>query len=125
MQKYLQRLHIGTLLGVFIAGYLTISLVQTVRNNYHLQQQITGLQQQVTNLQDQRDSLQYQIQYYQTDSFKEKEARSKLGLQAPGEGVVILPHNDSEQSQTQVQSQSTKKHKSNLQQWWDFLTGRA
>jgi cell division protein FtsB len=118
-----RRLHAGTWIGLIIALYIAYYLIITIKHNYELQKQVTGLKGQITDLQDQQTDLKYKIQYYQTDSYKEKEARAKLGLQAPGEGVVILPHSDD----THV-SQLSKKpapKKSNVQQWFDFLTGKA
>jgi cell division protein FtsB len=123
VRAQLKRLHIGALIGLLLALYISYYLVATIRHNYTLQQQITGLQQQITGLQDEKDQLKYRIQYYQTDAYKEKEARAKLGLQAPGEGVVVLPHSDdthTDQTPTKVQPK-----KSHLQQWVDFLRGRT
>lgn len=122
MKQRLKKIHIGSVLGLVVAAYIAIYLVQTVYKNYVLQHQISDLRGQINDLQNDKDSLRYKIQYYQTDSYKEKEARAKLGLQAPGEGVVILPHKDD--SQPVEQQKPKAPPKSHLQQWVDFLAGK-
>ena len=113
-----------TLVGLgLIAVYIGYYLVLTVKRNYDLQQQISKLQQDISDLQIEKDQLAYKIQYYQTDSYKEKEARSRLGLQAQGEGVIILPHGDD--SHTEEQTKQAKPHRNNFQQWADFLLGNG
>lgn len=116
----LSRHSLGMLLALAVAAYLTVVLVQTIHRNYQLRQQVVSLQGQIDQLQSQKDDLAYKVQYYQTDSYKEKEARAKLGLQAPGEGVIILPPPPA--ASTSGQSKPAAK-KSNWQQWKEFLFG--
>jgi cell division protein FtsB len=122
--RWVRRLHLGTIAGVLVAGYIAIYLVDTVKHNYEMQREITHLNEEIANLKVEQDQLRYKIQYYQTDSYKEKEARAKLGLQAPGEGVVILPHDDTAQAAPASPAEA-QPHKSNWQQWMDFLLGRT
>jgi cell division protein FtsB len=123
-RRLLRRFHIGAIAGVLVAGYISIYLIDTIKHNYEMQTEISHLREEVANLKVEQDQLRYKIQYYQTDSFKEKEARAKLGLQAPGEGVVILPHDDTAATAT-TEETTDKPRKSNWQQWIDFLMGRA
>lgn len=88
-----------------------------------MQQEIGKLDQQIQDLELETQKLNYQIQYYQTDSYKEKEARARLGLQAPGEGVVILPNSDD--TRTQDEETQQKRKKSNFEQWIEFLRGNG
>jgi cell division protein FtsB len=108
--------------GALVIVYLVVVLGQTIKRNYDLNRQIDGMRSQITLLEDQKDTLAYNIRYYQTDSFREREARAKLGLQLPGENVVILPHPTASQA-PQATGPATKR-KSNLQQWLDFLSGK-
>jgi cell division protein FtsB len=108
--------------GVVIVS-LVISLGQTVMRNYALGQQINGLKQDIVTLQDQKETLAYNIQYYKTDSYREREARSKLGLQLPGENVVIIPRSSPEATPAPDDAKKTAAPRSNFQQWFDFLGG--
>jgi hypothetical protein len=117
---------INFLNGVGIAAtlYLLVLLGQTVIRNYTLSKQIDSLGVQIDSLKNQKDELAFNIQYYQTDSFREREARAKLGLQAPGENVLSLPANTPAPTATPVPAK-TAKTKSNFRQWMDFFTGSA
>lgn len=109
--------------GVLIIVYLVVVLGETVKRNYDLNQQIGQLQQQISLLNSQKDELAYDIQYYGTDAFKQREARAKLGLQAPGESVLVLP--SPHVSATPAATAAKASNKSNMRQWIDFLTGRT
>ena len=124
LRRFLRRIHLGLALGLVVTAYISYYLVGTIMHNYTLQKEISGLQVQINDLQLERDQLKYKIQYYQTDSYKEKEARAKLGLQAPGEGVVILPRSKEKPSEANA-AKTTPPRRSNLQQWFDFLMGKA
>ena len=108
--------------GTLIIVYLVVVLAQTVKRNYDLNLQLTTLKSQISLVNDQKAELAYNLQYYATDSFKEREARAKLGLQLPGESVIILPH-VSPTPTPAAAVQGGAKAKSNLRQWLDFLTG--
>jgi cell division protein FtsB len=111
--------------GAVIIVYLLVVLGETVKRNYDMNRQITDLQAQITLLQDQKDALSYNVQYYNTDSFRDREARAKLGLQLPGENVVIIPHSTPAPAPTTAGPAKVSGPKSNLQQWLDFLGGRS
>lgn len=113
-------------IGTIVILYLVVVLTETLKRNYDLGRQIDSLKGQMTLLQDQKDQLSYDIQYYKTDSFRDREARSKLGLQAPGENVIIIPHPSASDQPTAAPTTITPTGpKSNLQQWLDFLWGRV
>ncbi len=125
MMKRLRRIPVGSIFGILVAVYVGFYLVTTVRHNYQLQQQISGEQKQISNLQTANQTLKYQIQYYGTDDYKQEEARAKLGLQAPGEGVILLPHADGSTTTTQTPVKAKPAPKlSHWQQWVDFLEGK-
>jgi cell division protein FtsB len=112
------------LLGIVAIVYLVVVLGETIKRNYDLDQQVNSLNTQISDLQDQKDQLSYNIAYDHTNSFRDREARSKLGLQLPGENVIIIPH--ASPTATPAANPATKlaTKKSNLQQWFDFLSGR-
>ena len=109
--------------GILVAIYLAAVLSQTIYYNYTLNRHIETLRGEISLLQARQEQLKYNISYYKTDSFKDREARAKLGLQLPGEGVLILPN----PKQSNIAGPSTAsgpvKIKSNFGQWMDFLAG--
>jgi cell division protein FtsB len=110
--------------GVLIVVYLVVVLGQTVKRNYDLGLQINSMKAQMGMLQDQNDELAYNIQYYKTGSYQEREARSQLGLQLPGENVVIIP-GDTPAPTAVISPAKTTTPKSNFQQWLSFLSGHS
>lgn len=124
LTDWLHRIHLGMVVGVAVALYIGIYLVQTIQKNYELQKEIDILQEDITDLQIEQDQLKYKIQYYQTESFKEKEAREKLGLQQPGENVLILPQDKAGAAEDE-QTKQPASQPPNWQQWLDFLMGRS
>ncbi len=84
------------LIGGFVAAYLALTLIQTVKRNYDIKEKIADTRAEIVDLQNERDELSYRVQYYKTDSFRDREARDKLGLQMPWESVIILPRRGDE-----------------------------
>ncbi len=108
------------------AIYLVVILFQTIRNNSSLQSQINQMNRDIAQLNSEKADLSYQIAYYQTDAFKEKAARAKLGLQQPGENLLILPKSSSGTPapvQAVTKTAAPAKPESNFSQWWHFLFG--
>ena len=99
--------------------------MRVIAKNFKLQQEVDSLKNEIELLQLENQELEYQIAYFQTDSFADREARDKLGLQAPGETVVIFP----DKVPPLVASQAEKVDNrpavevalSNLEQWLYFL----
>lgn len=109
-------------IGGIIVLYLGFVLVQTVQRNYRLGQQIDTLQAEIALLQEQKEQVAFNAQYYKTDSFRDREARSKLGLQLPGENAVIIPRPSA--TPTPDEAAQPAAQPSNFQQWMNFLGGR-
>jgi hypothetical protein len=95
-----------------------------------LGRQVNRLKTQISLLQDQKTALDASTKYYQTDSFRDRQARSQLGLQSPGENVVIIPGSQSSPSDSSGAASGDSNvlgdshapaPKSNFAQWMDFL----
>jgi len=111
--------------GILVALYLAIVLSQTIYYNYTLNRHIETLRGEISLLQAQQEQLKYNIAYYKTDSFKDREARAKLGLQLPGEGVLILPSPHQSGVSSPTYRVKPVQNKSNFGQWLDFLGGNG
>lgn len=107
-------------IAVAVLIYLLVILSRVVWQNYQVNQQVSLLKQQVDTLRQSNSDLKAEILYYQTPEYAEKVARAKLGLQKPGEQVVIVPPTG---SKSQALSTSASKIQSNWQAWWDFFFG--
>lgn len=112
-------------IGLVLVVYIFVVLVDENSKNYKLRQQANQLQQQNQQLQADIQNLKYRITYYNSDAYRELAARQLLGLQKPGEQVVIVPDNSSPAVGTSGSSSATPAAKtppkSNFHQWMDFL----
>ena len=76
---------------IILIIYVTVATLNEIARNYQLQQQVDQLEQENEIIALENQQLEYQIMYYQTEAFVEKEARAKLNMQEPGESVVVFP----------------------------------
>lgn len=100
--------------------YLFIIVGKTVYSNYNSNKGIEEQEDKVAALETEIASIQNQINYYQTASFKEKEAREKLGYKAPGENMISLPI-DEEKDKSEDKSLGEVQIKTpNYRHWWEY-----
>ncbi len=117
-------------LGLLFVLYMFAILTNETGKNYQLRSRADELDREIEQLRSQIEELGYKVTYYKTDSFQERLARDKLGLQKPGEQVVIVTKDSSGEKQLQVERIELKSpdeldsQKSNVQQWREFLLGR-
>lgn len=76
---------------ILVIGWIFLLLGKTVWQNWILRHSILKLYEQIAILEKQKNDLNNLIIYYRSDSFKELEARKRLGVKKPGEKMVILP----------------------------------
>lgn len=114
-------------LFIILTMILLLGLVNQGSKNYELQSRADKLNAQIAQLENDNQQLGYKILYYKTDSYKEKLAREKLGLQLPGESVVIIPGSKGETKNGSAaldnKSASAITTPSNIEQWIEFLFG--
>lgn len=109
--------------GLFLLG-------RSLFVNYNLKQSITKLNEQIATLEKEKKNLENLNLYYQSDSFKELEARKKLGLKAPGEKVFVLAATPTTQNfpeeinkeKEKTAPQSSESQIPNWLLWWEFFT---
>lgn len=102
---------IGSLLvilfGVSVAFIIMIATSKERTRITGIQQEITTLQEKADRINGENKDLQEKIAYFETDEYKEREAKEKLNYQKEGERVVIVKsrsqqgHDDQEQTPTQ------------------------
>lgn len=80
------------IIGVAILVLFSVSLGKEVIRRYEVNKEIQTLEKEVAELEKQNTELADLIQYLNTNSFREKEARTKLGMAKAGEKVVVIPN---------------------------------
>lgn len=120
---------------IMVAAFIVLSWVwgsvSMIQANFEAQKAVEERQREKDILELEVETLRYQQNYYNSDEFKDLEARSKLGLASPGEKVLILPPNSAQAQQQDEQDSKAKTvadktaARSNFQQWLDFLSGKS
>lgn len=105
---------------IFIIGlilYLFFAVGRVVYQSYTVNKQITGLKTEIENLRDANKQYEEKLLYYKSPSYREKIARERLGLQKPGEEVIVIvpeakPKTTEEKSDDKVP---------NYRKWWNYF----
>jgi cell division protein FtsL len=110
-QRYLRVLvGVGLLYFIYIVG-------KTMYQSYQVRQEVENLKVSITEMQQSNKELSEKIIYYQSASYREKIARERMGLQKPGEEViVILP-----EERPKVVEKDPEEELSNYKKWWNFF----
>jgi cell division protein FtsB len=121
-----QILEAGKRLFSFLfALYLIFILGRVVYQNYRVRERIDTIENEIRYLKSENQRLANLIAYYQTETFRELEARSKLGLKKPGEIVIALPENNDEEPVSPREAQPAKEpdQTPNYIKWWGYIFG--
>jgi len=99
--------------------YLIFATAKIIWNNMQFSRQLKEVQVQIEKLETENEKISEQVLYYQSDSFKEKEARIKFGLVKPGEKVLQVPP---EKKPIELPKPiESKPEQSNWQKWLDYF----
>lgn len=97
--------------------YLLYVVGKTLYQSYQVRREVEDLKTSISEMQLSNKELSEQIIYYQSASYKEKIARERMGLQKPGEQViVILPEAKPKVTEAEVEDSLP-----NYQKWYNFF----
>ena len=115
---------------------LVALLLNFVRESYHkyqLSEEISGLETEVKRLEGRKQQLAGLMEYFEQESYLEREARQRLNLKKPGEKVVILSQKadaDIENGQgidnisddnTDLGQSTENQETANYWKWWEYF----
>jgi len=108
--------------AISLSVLLLIFLGQKFYKSYQIEKEIEGLQEDIVSIEQSNKEVLDLINYFKTPEFKERQARSLLSLQKPGEFAVTLPlREDGDFDQAADESEVTEP--SNLFKWWEYFFG--
>lgn len=102
--------------------YFLFSVGRSIFSSYQDRKSIEEKKIEISELRKQVTFLENQNLYFQTQSFREKEARKKLGMIKPGENVVALERGGSGDSSTVIRNKTEIKEP-NIYKWWRYFFG--
>lgn len=112
----------GTLFVVFI-----VAITREVINSRGVARQVRRLESEVAIEQRRQEQLQDLIDYLNSPTFREQEARLKLGLKKEGEQVVVVPPSNAvatNDGSTPADGDSAASVSvSHPQAWWRYFFG--
>jgi len=121
------RSHILTIIAAAVLIHMVVATIEAVWQNYRINQDVARLRDEIAQLHDDQLELQNLIAYLNTESFKEREARRKLGYRKPGEQVIALPNvalYDIDAGEAKSgEAQTADPTLTNPQKWWEYFLG--
>lgn len=107
--------------GLVVLVGLGVALAREVVRRQQVRTDIEGIESEIGNLERRNEELEGLIGYFQSDAFRDLEARKELNVQAPGEKVIEVQQPASVAHA--VPAPSSQDTRSNLGRWWDYLFG--
>lgn len=111
----------------FFRGLLVIGLVlvlaflgRELKARYEIREEIRQLQAEIKGLEGKNQETKLLIDYFRTQEYQERQARSLLSLQKPGEFAVVLPF---QESSTSTRPETDDNRRSNFAKWWKYFFG--
>lgn len=100
--------------------YVLFLLGRSAWANAERNEQNTAIREQIAALETETVMLAEQIAYQQTITFKELEARRKLGIKKPGEVVIALPPEPDEPTILTAANPTQTSTRDTLNAWWEY-----
>ncbi len=123
IRKFSLKNHLPSLFflaGVVLLVIIAMSFTKDFLRARKVNQEIMQLQNELSLLESKNIELNNLIQYFDSEIYAEKKARTELGLKKPGESVVIIPKNENEENLL-ANSTEMKKNESNIIKWWKYF----
>ena len=112
----------GSLILFLLVLYLLFSVGKSILQNYDSNKDIRDQEKTIIKLKSDIVYLQAQIAYYKTNSFRDKQARAKLGYKAPADKVISLPRDESEDKIADPIEKEIEIKTPNYRLWWLYFT---
>ncbi len=108
----------------FLGGTFTLLLLialalgQETYRKYQITQEIQQQRQSIQQLSRENQDLEDLVSYLQTDNYRERVARERLGLQRDGELVVVVPEED---AVLVPEEDPLLLERTNPERWWRYF----
>lgn len=112
-----------TFVGFIILIFVALALGKEIYRRYQINQEIESVKNEIERLEKRNQELQALVDYLNSDSYKEIQARQNLGLQKPGEqAVAVQPAPPNEDiALTPDATEEERANLSNPEKWWNYF----
>ena len=107
--------------GTVVLVLIIFFLAQQLYRKYQINQEIKGLENEIAFLQTKNQDILKVINYLKTSEYRERQARSLLGLQKPGEFAVALPGDEPVEQTLGAGVSAQSGGNSNFIKWWRYF----
>lgn len=111
-------------ISIIVLVLIGVALSKEIYRETQVRKETNSLESEISRLTKRNSELSELILYFNTVGFEEKQARLKLGLQKPGEKVVILPEAgniNGELGTVSGELPAAASELSNPKKWWNFF----
>ena len=120
LKKILSSKPLSYLLALFLL-FTFVSLGREINRQINLRGELAHLQNQAITLETENQRLLNELEKIQTDFFKEKAAREKMGLRKPGEKMIVIVLSDNLEQEKESNLKYFGKKISNFKAWRDHF----
>lgn len=116
-----------TFVGIIVLILVSIALGKEIYRRYQINQEIKIVKLEIETLQKKNKELQALVNYLNSDSYKEIQARQNLGLQKLGEQAVAIETAPTMESalpkeiSAAVPAAEPGRELSNPEKWWKYF----
>lgn len=114
------RLLFGVMLAIL--SFIVFALSKEIIRRHQIDKEIEAMKKEIIDLEKENNELSSLLEYYNTETFKEKEARKRLGLMKEGEKAVALPPTkENPAEEPKISEDQKNENLSNPQKWWNYI----
>ncbi|MBI4449897.1 septum formation initiator family protein [Candidatus Uhrbacteria bacterium] len=113
---------VALLVGCAVVVLVVVAIVRETQRRRSIRQEIRAIEDEIARIELQRERLTDLVEHAASPEFLEREARLRLGLQRPGETVLIVPDSAPGSAVAAEASPSpAEEPPSNLRKWWRYI----
>ncbi len=120
LKKILSSKPLSYLLALLLF-FALVSLGREINRQINLKKEFNYLKEQAATLESENQKLTNELEKTETEYFKEKAARLKLGLRKPGERMIVVIAPENLDRENTSNSRYLKNKISNFKIWWQHF----
>lgn len=121
--KYLMRA--GVVIIVALISWAVYVSSKQFSRNQRIEDEVSALQAEADKIQRENETLTEKIRYFDSNDFREQEAKEKLGMKRAGEEVVVIKSWQKDDQETAsmntrmtLSSEQVGDQSPNYEKWW-------